>query len=157
MFHKRITLCRWLGLSSSSRLKFLMTRSRLVIVLKSVNNTYLQSQRSLFLDLSECSHHHHHHLLSKPAIHTYIPWNDHQKSPLAQMRIMRSLRIGDGRSKIYLQKDFEQEILNLEVLEILKKQEILYLVNKHAFFQLWTPEGQLSSSAKVNGKSCETA
>ena len=59
-----------------------------------------------------------------------------KKSPLAQMRIMRSLRIGDGRSKIYLQKDFEQEILNLEVLEILKKQEILHLVNKHAFFQL---------------------
>ena len=49
---------------------------------------------------------------------------------------MRSLRIGDGRSKIYLQKDFEQEILNLEVLEILKKHEILNLENKHAFFQL---------------------
>ena len=50
------------------------------------------------------------------------------------MRIMRSLRIGDERWKIYLQEDFEQEILNLEVLEILKKQEILNLENKHAFF-----------------------
>ena len=77
MFHKRITLCRWLGLSSSSRLKFLMTRSRLVIVLKSVNNTYLQSQWSLFFYLSECSYHHH-HLLCKPAIYIYS-WNDHHE------------------------------------------------------------------------------
>ena len=52
-----------------------MTRLRLVIVLRSVNNTYLQSQRSLFFDLSESSYHHH-HLLSKPAIYVYsLKWS----------------------------------------------------------------------------------
>ena len=39
------------------------------------------------------------------------------------MRIMRSLRIGDGRSKIYLQKDFEQDIKNLENIEVQKNKK----------------------------------